>query len=207
MPPCAATTLSASQMWPCGTMRPRLPGRMSVVKILMLAWPCLHRLGELRRNAAAAPRPSASDGSRNRSSTASFQCACVCSIDSWIGAVVRALHEIDQRRGAAVQRRLADLRRRIGQHSARPGRRRTGIEQWICGSMPPGITSLPVASTVRAASASVPGAPIVAILPPLTPMSAAMVPLGRTQVPPDDDQIQHQASPSLNVDFHRIAAA
>ena len=39
MPPAAATTFSASQMWPCGTMRPRFPGRMLVVKIFMLAWP------------------------------------------------------------------------------------------------------------------------------------------------------------------------
>ena len=38
------------------------------------------------------------------------------------GAVVHALHEIDQRRGAAMQGGLADLRRRIGQHVG-PSRR------------------------------------------------------------------------------------
>ena len=38
-PPAFATVFNASQMSPYCTMRPVLPGRMSVVKILMLAWP------------------------------------------------------------------------------------------------------------------------------------------------------------------------
>src|SRR5690242_16336664 len=68
--------------------------------------------------------------------------------------------------------------------SASPGKR-IGDRQWICGSMPPGMTILPVASTVRAAAASEPGAPIMAILPPATPISATIAPFGNTQVPPD----------------------
>ena len=68
--------------------------------------------------------------------------------------------------------------------SASPGKR-IGDRQWICGSMPPGMTTLPVASTVRVAASSEPGAPITAILPPATPISAAIAPFGNTQVPPD----------------------
>ena len=61
-----------------------------------------------------------------------------------------------------------------------------GMPQWICGSMPPGMTICPVASTVRPAptAARLPGAPIAAIFPPETPISAASVEAGMTAVPP-----------------------
>ena len=40
MPPWAATTFRASQMWPCGIMSwLPMPGMISVVKIFTLAWP------------------------------------------------------------------------------------------------------------------------------------------------------------------------
>src|SRR5271166_1285483 len=58
--------------------------------------------------------------------------------------------------------------------------------QWICGSMPPGMTIWSLASTVRAAptDSRLPGAPMAAILPPATPISAACAPVGMTAVPP-----------------------
>src|SRR5580704_4508519 len=58
---------------------------------------------------------------------------------------------------------------------------------WMCGSMPPGMTICPAASTTRAAptAARLPGAPIAAILPPLTPISTASVEAGITTVPPE----------------------
>src|ERR1043166_6034823 len=58
---------------------------------------------------------------------------------------------------------------------------------WMCGSIPPGMTICPVASTTRAApiAARLPGAPIAAILPPETPISAGSVAAGMTAVPPD----------------------
>src|SRR5271163_2195711 len=57
----------------------------------------------------------------------------------------------------------------------------------MCGSTPPGITICPAASTIRAAPMLVrlPGPPIAAILPPLTPISAgSALPLGITALPP-----------------------
>src|SRR5436190_598752 len=58
---------------------------------------------------------------------------------------------------------------------------------WMCGSIPPGMTICPAASTTRAApiAARLPGAPIAAILPPETPISAASVEAGITAVPPE----------------------
>src|SRR5205823_6178494 len=60
-----------------------------------------------------------------------------------------------------------------------------GQRQWTCGSMPPGMTIWPVASTTRPPSgARVPGAPIATIFSPWVPISAFSAPEGRTAVPP-----------------------
>src|SRR5258708_33582700 len=69
--------------------------------------------------------------------------------------------------------------------SVRPGTT-SGQLQWTCGSMPPGITYCPVASTVRAApvAAKPPGAPIATILPPAIARWPASGPDGRTAKPP-----------------------
>ena len=64
----------------------------------------------------------------------------------------------------------------------------TGIGQlqWTCGSMPPGMTIWPAASTTRPApsAARLPGAPIAAIFSPWTPISAGSAPEGSTAIPP-----------------------
>jgi hypothetical protein len=57
-----------------------------------------------------------------------------------------------------------------------------------CGSMPPGTTSFPVASTVRSAvtpmAPATPGAYSAAIVSPSTRRSPAIAPVGFTIVPP-----------------------
>src|SRR5262249_24277580 len=60
----------------------------------------------------------------------------------------------------------------------------TGMEMCACGSMPPGTTIVPRASTIRPESAaSVPGQPSATILPFCTPMSSAPTPCGVTTCP------------------------
>src|SRR3984893_10867032 len=56
----------------------------------------------------------------------------------------------------------------------------------MCGSTPPGMTICWMASTIRAAPTEcrLPGAPIAAILPPATPISAGSEPPGMTAMPP-----------------------
>ena len=68
-----------------------------------------------------------------------------------------------------------------------PGGIGIGQLQWTCGSMPPGITICPAASTVRPAPmpARLPAAPIAAICAPLMPISAGSGPVGRTARPPE----------------------
>ena len=74
------------------------------------------------------------------------------------GALVHALHEVDQGRGAAVQGGRLTCDGGSVSTSGRPGAR-TGIRQWMCGSMPPGMTRRSWADTVRAASGSEPAPP------------------------------------------------
>src|SRR5947209_9545231 len=79
------------------------------------------------------------------------------------------------------------------------------MPQWICGSMPPGMTICPAASTSLAApiAARLPGAPIAAILPPLTPISAASVAAGITAVPPETIRSNIAPSPGLSLPVAR----
>ncbi|PYM12321.1 MAG: hypothetical protein DMD81_24330 [Candidatus Rokuibacteriota bacterium] len=60
-----------------------------------------------------------------------------------------------------------------------------GIAACACGSMPPGITILPVASITRpASSGSVPGSATATIFSPWTATSHAPTPHGATTRPP-----------------------
>ena len=67
-----------------------------------------------------------------------------------------------------------------------------GSSMWVCASMPPGITYLPVASTtwstsgrqVDAQQCRLPGASTAAICSPSTSTSAYAVPVALTTVPP-----------------------
>jgi hypothetical protein len=51
-----------------------------------------------------------------------------------------------------------------------------GQLQWTCGSMPPGMTICPAASTTRPAPSAArrPGAPVASMRSPLTPISAGL---------------------------------
>src|SRR5919201_846354 len=55
--------------------------------------------------------------------------------------------------------------------------------RWVCGSTPPGTTTLPAASITRVASRNVPGAATAAILPSSTAISHAPAPCGVTTWP------------------------
>ena len=58
-----------------------------------------------------------------------------------------------------------------------------GSSMWVCTSIPPGMTHLPDASTVRSAVASR-SVPIMAIVSPSTSTSARVVASALTMVPP-----------------------
>jgi hypothetical protein len=66
-----------------------------------------------------------------------------------------------------------------------------GSSIWVCASMPPGITYLPVASITRSTDAAtsvpsrlLPGSSTARIVSPSTRMSAAARPVALTTVPP-----------------------
>src|SRR5262245_7998869 len=83
---------------------------------------------------------------------------------------------------------------------------RAGMGQWVCtwGSMPPGITSLPVASMMRPASqASVPGAAMEMMRSPSIPTSHTSTPWGVTTCPPRITRSSMTLSPSLVAEQER----
>ena len=79
-----------------------------------------------------------------------------------------------------------------------------GSASWTWGSMPPGITYLPVASSVSMPSESSgprPGAKIAAIVSPSTRTSAAWAPAGPTTVPPLISRAMTVWSPWLRLGY------
>ena len=84
-----------------------------------------------------------------------------------------------------------------------------GQRQWTCGSIPPGMTICPEASTVRPApiAARLPGAPIAAILPPATPISAGFRAGRQHREPAGDDDVEHLLALPFAALFRRRGSA
>ena len=93
------------------------------------------------------------------------------------GPVVRALHEVDQGRGAAVQGRPADLRRRIRVDVGPARHFPLGLAMDVRVDAAGNDQAVLRPTRVRTASGNVPGPPTSTMRPSFTPISAAWVPV------------------------------
>ena len=184
-PPFFDSTWNTSQMSPKSTMRPLRLGVMSVVKIFTEAWPASiaspswpgmsgpRSPSTMVCSAQSQGQPSPVQAAMRSSIAACTVWPCMTRVKSMMVVVPPNSAARPTTEGPWVS---------VGS----PLGTTTGQRQWVCGSMPPGMTILPVASTSRAPAESgkPPRSATATTLPPAIATSAGPMACGVTTQSP-----------------------